>query len=246
MKNLFTKLMAVALMALLVCSTVSFAGDMKGGGGGGVNFGVIAGLNMANLGDLPSGSPSSSMLIGFHVGAFADFGITDNIYFQPGVTYSTQGAKFNQSTTSYGVTDANDINYNLSYINIPLNFSYRLSSGLNFNVGPYIGINLAAKRKGTETLSGGGIDSTITVNDDLKNPPAPATSNINSVDFGIGLGIGYMMASGLGFKAGYSLGLAKVQKSYTYTDITGATQTQAASVTNNVITVSVIYEFGKK
>ena len=136
-----------------------------------------------------------------------------------------------------------DINYNLSYINIPLNFSYRLSSGLNFNVGPYIGINLAANEKGTYSYPGTGMDTTITINNNLKSLPNPPPSTIiNSVDFGVGLGIGYMMASGLGFKAGYSLGLAKVQKSYTY----GYNQTESAEITNNVITVSVMYELGKK
>ena len=46
--------MAAAVIALLSLSTVSFAGDMKSGGSGGVNFGVIAGLNMSNLRRLAS------------------------------------------------------------------------------------------------------------------------------------------------------------------------------------------------
>jgi hypothetical protein len=206
-------------------------------------FGMEAGGNLATAGNLPSGFPTASMSFGFHVGAFVDINIANNIYFQPGVLYSTMGAKFSEDIYYYQTDNAT---WNFSYFQIPLNFSYRDKSGVNFNLAPYFGLNITASE--TDDIGG---QSTVT---NLKNSipantgsgPYAEPSYINSVDYGIAIGIGYLLSNGLGFRASYSLGLADVEKAHTLYDIYGNTVDQVpASVTNNVISVTVLYEFKK-
>src|SRR5688572_4947857 len=67
-------------------------------------------------------------------------------------------------------------NLNLDYLEIPIWVRYQLDGGLNFQAGPFIGILLGAKADGEDAKDG-----------------------YKSSDWGMGVGIGYQLAGGLGF-----------------------------------------------
>lgn len=184
-----------------------------------IAFGVKAGANLANISDLPEGA-ETDMLIGAHVGPLVKIPINENFSIIPELLYSMKGFKVDDDALS------------LSYLEIPIMANYQLESGLNFELGPYVGFLLAADAEGT----------------DVKE-------FMESTDVGVGLGLGYRLESGLGFGARYSLGLTTLNKEQTITIIVGtdpvtglpifATATQEAYGKNSVIGISVSYLFGQ-
>jgi hypothetical protein len=123
--------------------------------------------------------------------------------------------------------------------------------GLNFFAGPYFGILVSAK----ESLDGYSYTTTTSVT----GFPALNTSNtttypsgsykldtgsiMSSMDMGIRLGAGFDLPMGLGFTAGYNLGLTTLFPSHTY-GTAPYTVTTPAYGKNGVITVSIRYLFG--
>lgn len=114
-----------------------------------VKFGVKAGMNMTSLGsdfkDNFDGFDQKTK-IGFNIGAFVDWGITESFYIQPGLYYSNKGVKFEAKEDS-------DIKMkvNLSYLELPILASYRFTltdnMKLHINTGPYLAYGLGGKIK---------------------------------------------------------------------------------------------------
>ncbi len=137
-----------------------------------VKVGPIVGLNFS---DMTGDTDSDGMLVGFHLGFLVNLGITDYFMIEPQLLYSTKGAKGKKE------------DLNLNYIEIPIWIRYQLSSGLNFNVGPYAGILTTAKIG----------DSKV-------------KDNYNALDYGLAAGIGYQTQGGIGLNASYFSGLADI------------------------------------
>ena len=203
----FTLLMAFAALF----TSAAFAQEIA--------FGVKAGANLANITDLPEGADSPDMLIGAHIGPFVKLPINENFSIIPELLFSMKGFKVEDNALS------------LSYIDIPIMANYQLESGLNFELGPYVGFLLAADAEGTDVKEG-----------------------MESVDFGIGLGLGYRLENGLGFGARYNLGLATLNKESTTQEILydslgnpigTTTVTTDAYGKNSNIMISVSWLFGQ-
>lgn len=153
-----------------------------------VKFGVKAGPQIANLtGDDFFDEADSKF--GFHAGVYANikFG-GDQFAFQPELLFSTQGAKLDEQ----GV----DIKYNLNYLNIPLMLKWYAYEGFNVEFGPQVGFNMSAKAKG-EFLG-------QSFNEDMED--------IETIDFGLNIGAGYELESGINFGIRYGLGLTEIAK----------------------------------
>ncbi len=112
MKKLF-----VAIFALMVGGTAFSQG---------LDLGVKAGVNFANISDVNDLSSKT----GFQAGIFAGIKFTDKVAIQADVLYSQQGAEFD-----YGKFD-------LNYVNIPIVLKYYLVQGLNIQAGPQFGFIL--------------------------------------------------------------------------------------------------------
>ena len=126
-----------------------------------VSFGLRAGLNINTL--TYSGDNESEIRDlykarpGFHVGAVVDCKVAGNFYLQPGVYFTTRGAKMeeneNEDVYKYSYTEKIDMNY----LQIPISASYRFPVGkivkIDVNVGPYVAIGLGGKLKVEETAS---------------------------------------------------------------------------------------------
>jgi hypothetical protein len=127
---------------VLACSLFSLAGFSQIGK---TTFGLRAGVNFQNLnGDDYNGDDLDNKIkTGFHIGANAEIPIAKDFYIQPGVLFSTKGARHDN------FIGGNDLKVNLSYIEIPVNLLYKPVLGpgkLLLGFGPYIAFGVGGKR----------------------------------------------------------------------------------------------------
>ncbi|WP_310991698.1 porin family protein [Aequorivita marina] len=89
----------------------------------GIDLGVKAGANFANISD----ASNLSNKTGFQAGLFAGIKFTDKVGVQADLLYSQQGADFKLG------------DFDLTYINVPVVLKYYLFKGLNIQAGPQFG-----------------------------------------------------------------------------------------------------------
>ena len=89
----------------------------------GIDLGIKAGANFANITD----ATGLSNKTGFVIGAFAGVKLNDKLGIQGDLLYSQQGAKF----------DGGDID--LNYVNVPIVLKYFVTENLNIQAGPQFG-----------------------------------------------------------------------------------------------------------
>ena len=187
-----------------------------------IKIGAKAGLNIATLaGDLED----TKSLIGFHIGAVAEFEITEQFAFQPELVYSIQGTKQENDLGLGGTifSGLDDDRITLTYINIPLMLKYYVADSFSLQFGPQIGFLMSANAEGSED---GGFGSVEYYDEDIKD-------SMKSIDFGLNIGAGYKTEFGLFADVRYNLGLADIN------DIDGSD----VKMKNAVISVSVGYYF---
>ncbi|MDG1779007.1 MAG: porin family protein [Flavobacteriaceae bacterium] len=152
-----------------------------------VTFGAKAGLNFASLtGDDAEDIDGRTSL---HLGATAEFSLSETFSIQPELLYSGQGFTANESDV--------DITGKMDYINLPIMAKFYAAEGLSLEIGPQIGFLLSAKAEGKSE----GNSVSIDFKDESK-----------SVDFGANFGIGYKLDSGINFGFRYNLGLISVSE----------------------------------
>jgi hypothetical protein len=146
-----------------------------------VAFGAKAGLNLATItGDETDGLDSRTA---FHLGVVAEISVSEKFSVQPELLYSAQGA----SDSFEGI----DVDLKIDYINLPVMAKFYVAEGFSLEAGPRVGFLLSAKGEG------GG--ESIDFKDETKG-----------IDFGVNLGVGYKLESGLNFGARYNLGLSNI------------------------------------
>ncbi len=91
----------------------------------GIDVGIKAGANFANLTDVSD----TSTRTGFLVGGFVSLKFTEKMALQGDILYSQQGAN--------GTNGYNDIK--LDYLNFPIVFKYYIIDRLNIQAGPQFG-----------------------------------------------------------------------------------------------------------
>ena len=147
-----------------------------------VNIGIKAGLNVYTV-KTDNGTNFDSKL-GFHAGLIGHIHLNKQFAVQPEIVYSAQGGDY----TFEGV----ETKIKLGYVNVPVMLQYMFDNGFRLQAGPQVGFIISGKR---ET---GGVETEI-------------KSDINTIDFSLGAGIGYVHpASGLGVDARYNLGLSNI------------------------------------
>ena len=171
-----------------------------------VNIGVKAGLNLYTINS--DNSTDFNTKAGFHAGLIGHVHLTRQFAIQPEIVYSGQGAKY----TFEGV----ETKVNLGYINVPVMLQYMFDNGFRLQAGPQVGFLINAK---TETND---------VSADIK-------SDLNSIDFAFGAGVGYVHpASGFGIDARYNLGLSDI------------TENNSVKSTNRGFQLGIFYQFKHK
>ena len=177
-------------------------------------FGVKGGLNIANLNFSGDGAPSTSSLVGFHIGGFTEIKVSDKFFIQPEVMYSTQGAKFKMSEDGLTLNS-----FKLGYINLPVMAKYYVAEKFNLELGPQIGFLTSAKANASA--------SGTTVDVDVKKA-------FESIDFGLNFGAAYDFTEKVSAGFRYNLGLSNIAKTED-----GDNET----VKNSLFSLSVGYKF---
>jgi hypothetical protein len=154
-----------------------------------INIGVKAGANLSDLSDVKD----SKMKIGFHVGGFAEFVISERISIQPELLFSTQGTGYTESYQGINV----DVSLNVNYINVPVLLKVNIAGGLSAEVGPQVGFLLTAKTK-AEAM---GVSSTEDLKDECK-----------TLDVSLPIGLSYTFAEKFVVGARYAFGLTNLNK----------------------------------
>jgi hypothetical protein len=182
---MITKLFSSIFMFIL-SGSIAFA---QGPVGSKTSFAVLGGVNLQNLnGKDESGNKlENDMLIGFHAGVNLQLPVAPEFYFQPGLLFSTKGAKI--STTSY----------KLSYIELPLNFVYKALVGNGYfmlGFGPYVAYGI------------GGTD--IEFKKTVEAGDSDAIKYFKPFDAGANLFFGYELPAGLFLQLNTQLGLLDI------------------------------------
>jgi hypothetical protein len=182
----------LVLSALAVCAfSFSNAQEETSSNSIDVTFGAKAGLNLATF----IGDPEDvDMKAGFHVGGMAEIALNEKFSIQPELLYSTQGTEA-EVVFFNGVNEQREtLEYNFSYINLPVMAKYYVTEGLSLEAGPQIGFLVNAEAE---------IDGQTEDADQL-------LGDLSTVDFGLNFGLGYKLNSGLNFAARYNLGLSNI------------------------------------
>ncbi len=174
----FVKILVV--IALVLSSTYTQAQT---------RFGIKGGLNLASITLKVGGvSADTKAVAGINLGLISEFTISDNLFLQPGLLFSTKGSKYKISNLSF----------NTNNIEIPINLLYKLGTGstkLFGFAGPYIGYATSGKY-GT-----GGVSSDIKFSGNNKD--------MNAFDLGLNIGVGVEVRN-LQISTQYGLGLAEL------------------------------------
>jgi len=109
-------------------------------------FAVCTGLNYSYFTDGFAGQIGGENKIAIQLGALAEFELTPKISFRPKLIYSQQGDRSKTSDSSEFSTELTDLDYQLDYLNIPLDFKF----GKKFYLitGPQLGFLLQQKCTG--------------------------------------------------------------------------------------------------
>lgn len=165
------------------------------------SFGLRAGVNFQNLNgkDINDDKLENKLKTGFNVGVNAEIPVGIDFYVQPGVLFTTKGAKLEDS----------DNKINISYIEIPVNFIYKPAIGtgrLIMGFGPYAAFGMGGKVKnenGNETDIK--FEKKITAAQAISGTPY-----LKGFDAGANLLFGYEFANKLSVQLNAGLGLVEI------------------------------------
>lgn len=175
----------------------------------GLSFGLRGGLNMQNISgkDLNGDKLTMSMVPRFHVGAVVGIPVAPEFYFQPGLMFTTKGAKSKSDFLGLAMS----AEYNISYIEMPLNFLYKpvLGNGhFMLGFGPYIGYGIGGKAK--FTIENTSSEDKIVFTNEYSSMNPNDWKYFKHIDYGDNLFFGYEMNGGLSVQLNTQLGMAKI------------------------------------
>ncbi len=196
--KLFSLILVFALSGSMVFAQES--ADSK------TSIAILGGVNFQNLNgnDASGDKRDNELLTGFHAGINAQIPVAPEFYFQPGLMFSTKGAKMTEGDLSG--------TFKLSYIELPLNFVYKaaLGSGYFFlGFGPYVAYGVGGKA----TYEGGSVsvDTDIEFKNEVESGDPLTTTYVKPFDAGANLFFGYELPTGLFLQLNTQLGLLDIE-----------------------------------
>ena len=173
------------------------------------------------------------MRTGFHIGATAEFPLTEIFSLETGLLISTKGVIYKQLLTEEDMDFEYKFNLSPLYLDIPVTAKASFDIGGGAKIygvfGPYAAIGLSGKIKQEESINGATTSEEI----DIEWGSDIESSNFKRMDFGLIMGAGVELNS-IQIGLNYSLGLANISP-----------QTNV-KVNNRVLGISVGYKFGEK
>jgi opacity protein-like surface antigen len=178
----------LTVAALLLSAITASAQEADNTASKAISFGVKGGVNFATITGDDFDSPNSRT--SFHVGALAEFPMTDKFSIQAEALYSGQGFQ-----TDVEGLDGNDhLEYQLDYLNIPVLAKIYVTKGLSVEAGPQFGFKVNEEFDADPGDDAGDTDS----------------DRAESFDFGIAGGLSFQTDMGLFATGRYTYGLTDV------------------------------------
>jgi hypothetical protein len=210
--NIISKTMKnkiLILLAALTLFTVSASSQNTG-----ISFGLRGGVNLQTINgkDLSGDKLDMSMVPRFHAGIVVSVPIAPDFYIQPGLLYSTKGAKSSSNFLSLDMA----AEYNISYVEMPVSFLYKpaLGNGHFFlGFGPYIAYGIGGKAK--FTIDNTSTEDNIVFANEYQSLNPYDWKYFKRLDYGGNLFFGYELAGGLSIQLNTQLGLAKINATNT-------------------------------
>ncbi len=181
-------------------STVAFSTAQNS-----TSFAVLGGLNLQNLTgkDELGAKLDNDLITGFHAGVNAQIPIASEFYFQPGLLFSTKGAKNEDGLFTS--------TYRLSYIELPLNLVFKTVLGPGYfmlGFGPYLAYGILGKVKNEG--SGGSVESDIEFKNTIELSDPLSTTYFKALDAGGNIFVGYELNNGIFLNFNTQLGMLKI------------------------------------
>jgi hypothetical protein len=203
----------IALLATILLGSLCTQAQEATIQSGGTTFGLRAGVNFQNINgkDASDNKLSNDLIVGFNVGINAEIPVAPQFYFQPGLLFSTKGAK--NSEVALGQTIKSTVH--ISYVEVPLNLLFKPALGnghLLLGFGPYVALGVGGKVK----YEGPG----ASVSQDVKFKKTVATSDPDNVayfkpmDAGANLLAGFEFGNKISFQLNAQLGMLKINPDY--------------------------------
>lgn len=156
-------------------------------------FGVKGGINFSNFsGDGINSYNDPDGRTSFNLGLLAEIPLSERFSIQPEVLYSGQGYDIADRN------DADDIEYQLDYINVPVLAKFYVVEGLSLEAGPQVGFLVNTEID--YDPSGTNDNNSISLDDD----------QFNKVDLSVALGASYKFRGGFFVNARYNAGLSDI------------------------------------
>lgn len=180
-----------------------------------MSFGVRAGVNFQNVNGKDSNGDQldNTIIPGFNAGVNVEIPVGTDIYFQPGLLYSTKGDKSTETFLLQEITKK----LSVSYVELPLNVVFKplLGTGhMLLGFGPYVGYGVGGKHK----TEGGSLshNQDVKFNNEVSHQEALDTDKfyLKALDAGANFIIGYEMANMLSFQLNAQLGLINIFPKY--------------------------------
>ncbi|MGM9478633.1 porin family protein [Pedobacter sp. GSP4] len=190
------KKLVLSLLTVAALSTAALAQSTP------VKFGIKAGVAFPNMTFSANGASFSyDTKTSYYVGGTVEFGLSDLISIQPGLTFIDKGTKINSSSFGFDNDDFltdDDATLNFKYLELPVNAIVNFKAGnagkIFVGAGPYFAYALSANAKmGSE-----------------KEKIEFEDAGFKRTDFGLNFLAGFQLNNGLNIHAGYGLGLGNM------------------------------------
>lgn len=197
-------------------------------------FGAKAGLNVSSI-STKNTLENIKSRVGFNVGLYMNFPISEKFSFQPELIYTQYGSKSTfeiiGGNPSYSQSLSLDFTDTYNFIAVPLALQYKISPKFYAETGAEVGFLISGKSKGRSILVETFGNSSKTTVEDFDRDIA---SELNKINLGVMLGAGYYVTEKLGVNARYVAGV---------TDIAKNRMGDSEKAYHNVFQVGVTYRF---
>lgn len=184
------------------------------------SFGIKGGMNVSSISKDATLSDTKSK-IGFNAGAFVNIPIAEGFSIQPEVLYNDLGSKTEYTLPVLGTKT--EFSTNLGYVSVPVMVQYNITPELYLEAGPEFSFLVNSNNKlksDIELLNNRTLDL-------IKK------ENLNTFNFGLGIGAGYYFTPNIGVTARYTAGLTNI----------GKEKLALSESKNNVFQVGLAYKF---
>jgi Outer membrane protein beta-barrel domain len=183
---------------------------------GQIDFGVKAGLNIANVN---YGEDNNTPRIGFNAGFLSQYNISKKYFVEAGLSYSVKG--YSDVLIPDGTATIS-----LNYITIPLSFGFRPSDKFSFLLGPEFGF-------------------LTTANSSFDNSNHDITSNFQKFDLGLDIAATYNFNRKSGVEIRYNYGFKDLVKG-TFVNSSGTSTGITETIgSNRVFQINFFYILSK-